>query len=178
MRLKKLLELRKRPIIDQWFERVIKSYAPDTAQFIKNQKDPFSNPFGSVLSKGLAVLFDQLLTNPDSETVKRSLDPIIRIRAVQDYSPSQATAFILILKNIVRENIKNELQDSQTANELLQFESKIDALSLVAFDIYMACKEKIYDLKTNTERNKVYKAFERAGLLTETSEPDPGLQRS
>jgi hypothetical protein len=193
MRLKKLLEQRKRAIVDQWFERVVKSYAPDTAQFIKNQKDPFSNPFGSVLSKGLAVLFDQLLTDPNSETVKQSLDPIIRIRAVQDYSPSQATAFILILKNIIRENIKNELQDSQTANELLQFESKkdsqtanellqfeskIDALSLAAFDIYMACKEKIYDLKINTQRNKVHKALERAGLLTEAPDPDPGLQRS
>ncbi len=173
MRLKKLLEQKRRSIVNQWFERIVKTYAPDTAQFIKNQKDPFSNPLGNALSKGLAVLFDQLLAGPDTESVNKALDPIIRIRAVQDYSPSQATAFILILKNIIRENIKNELKDIQTANELLQFEIRIDALSLAAFDIYMACKEKIYDLKTNTERNKVYKAFQRAGLFTEIPEQDP-----
>jgi hypothetical protein len=176
MGLKKLLEQKRTAIVNQWFERVVKSYAPDTAQFIKNQKDPFSNPLGSALSKGLAILFDQLLAGPETETVKKFLDPIIRIRAVQDYSPSQATAFILILKNIIRDNIKNELKDSRTANELLQFELKIDALSLAAFDIYMACKEKIYDLKSNVERNKVYKTLERAGLITETPEQDSGLQ--
>jgi hypothetical protein len=59
---------------------------------------------------------------------------------------------------------------------LLQFDLQIDALSLAAFDIFMACKEKIYDLKTNLEKNKVYRTFERAGLLTETPERDPGRQ--
>ncbi|MGD2270041.1 MAG: RsbRD N-terminal domain-containing protein [Desulfobacterales bacterium] len=176
MRLKKLLEQEKNTIVNQWFERVVKAYAPDTAQFLKNQKDPFSNPLGSALSEGFAVLFDQLLDGPQTATVKKSLDPIIRIRAVQNYSPSQAIAFILILKNIIRENFATELKDSQTANELLQFESRIDAISLVAFDIYMGCREKIYDLKTNFQRNKVYRTFERAGLIAETPEQDPGIQ--
>jgi hypothetical protein len=147
MRLKKLLEQNKKAIVNQWFERVVKTYAPDTAQFIKNQKDPFSNPVGNALSQGLAVLFDQLLAGP-----------------------------ILILKNVIRDILENELKDSRIANELLQFELHIDALSLAAFDIYVACKEKIYDLKTNLEKNKVYRAFERAGLITETPEGDPGLQ--
>jgi hypothetical protein len=176
MRLKKLLEQNKKAIVNQWFERVVKTYAPDTAQFIKNQKDPFSNPIGNALSQGLAVLFDQLLIGPEKEIVNKYLDPIIRIRAVQNFSPSQATAFILILKNVIRDILKDKLKDSRIATELLQFELQIDALSLAAFDIYMACKEKIYDLKANLEKNKIYKAFERAGLITETPERDPGLQ--
>jgi hypothetical protein len=178
MGLKKLLEQNKTAIVNRWFERVVKSYAPDTAQFIKNQKDPFSNPLGNTLSRGLAVLFDQLLAGPEAETVKRFLDPIIRIRAVQDYSPSQATAFILILKNIIRDILKSELADSRIANELLQFDLQIDSLSLAAFDMYMACREKIYDLKANSEKNKVYRALERAGLITEAPERDPGLQQN
>jgi hypothetical protein len=176
VRLRKLLEQKKKAIVNQWFERVVKAYAPDTAQFLKNQKDPFSNPLGSALSEGLPVLFDQLLAGPQTATVKESLDPIIRIRAVQNYSPSQAIAFILILKNIIRENLATELKDRQTANELLQFESRIDTVSLVAFDIYMACREKIYDLKTNFQRNRVYRTFERAGLIIETPEQDPEIQ--
>ena len=176
MGLNNLLEQNKTAIVNQWFERVVKTYAPDTAQFIKNQKDPFSNPLGNALSRGLAVLFDQLLAGPEAETVNKYLDPIIRIRAVQNFSPSQATAFILILKNIIRDILKADLKDSRIANELLEFELRIDALSLVAFDMYMACKEKINDLKTNFEKRKIYSAFERAGLITETPERDPGLQ--
>jgi hypothetical protein len=176
MKLKKILEQKRNAIVKKWFELVVKTYAPDAAHFIKKQPDQFTNPIGSTLSKGLANLFDQLLTGPDAATIKKHLDPIIRIRAVQNYTPSQAVAFIYILKNIIRDSLKKELADSRTTDELLQFESKIDSLVLAAFDIYMECREKIYELKTNVEKNKIYKAFERAGLITETPENGPGLQ--
>lgn len=175
MRLKKILEQKKKAIVKQWFELVVKTYASDAAQFLKKQPDHFANPVGSTFSKSLAILFNQLLAGPDAATVKTHLDSIIRIRAVQDYSPSQAVAFIYVLKNIIRENLRKELKDRRTAEELLQFESRIDSMALAAFDIYMECREKIYELKTNAEKNKIFKAFERAGLITKTPENDPGL---
>jgi hypothetical protein len=175
MRLKKILEQKKNTIVKQWLELVVKTYAPDAAQFIKKHPDPFTNPIGSTFSKGLPILFDQLLSGLDAVTVKMHLDPIIRIRAVQNYTPSQAVAFISALKNIIRNNIKKELDDSQTANELRKLESQIDSLVLAAFDIYMECREKIYELKTNAEKNKIFKTFERAGLITKTPENDPGF---
>lgn len=176
MRLEKILEQKKNAIVKQWFELVVKTYAPDAAQFIKKQPDQFTNPVGSTFSKSLAILFDQLLSGPDSAIVKTHLDSIIRIRAVQDYSPTQAVAFIFVLKNIIRENLRKELKDRRTTEELLQFESRIDSMALAAFDIYMECREKIYELKANVEKNKIYKAFERAGLITGTPENGPGLQ--
>ncbi len=178
MRLKKLLEQKKNEIVKQWFEMVVKTYAPDAAQFIKKQPDQFTNPIGSTYSKNLAILFDQLLSGPDATAVKKHLNPIIRIRAVQNFSPSQAIAFIYGLKTIIRDSVKKELENSRTVNELLQLESKIDSLGLAAFDIFMECREKIYELKTNLEKNKIYKAFERAGLITETPENGPGSSKS
>lgn len=165
----------KNAIVKDWFDLVAKTYAPDTAQFLKRNQDPFTNPVGGSLSKGLAGLFDQLLSDPDRETVRSYLDPIIRIRAVQDFTPSEATAFILALKQIIRDHLKKDLSDSHTANALLEFESKIDSLNLFAFDLYMTCREKLYELRTNVERTKIYKAFERAGLIAETPEHEPGL---
>jgi hypothetical protein len=175
MGLEKQLAKKKDAIIKDWFARVSRTYAPDTAQFLKSVQDPISNPVGQSLSVGLAGLFEQLLAGPDKETVRTYLDPIVRIRAVQDFTPSQATAFIFILKSVIRDHLKQELSDNRTAQSLLAFESKIDSLSLYAFDIYMECRETIHDLKTNVERSKVYKAFKRAGLIVETSEDTPGL---
>ena len=175
MGLEKQLSKKKDAIIKDWFERVSRTYAPDTAQFLKNVHNPISNPIGHSLSVGLAGIFEQLLVGPDKETVKTYLDPIIRIRAVQDFTPSQATAFIFILKTVIRDHLKKELSDSRTVQSLFAFESKIDSLSLYAFDIYMECREKIYDLKSNVERSKVYEAFKRAGLIVETPEDVPGL---
>ena len=175
MGLEKQLAKKKDAIVKDWFKRVSRTYAPDTAQFLNSVQDPISNPIGQSLSVGLAGLFDQLLAGPDKETVRTYLDPIVRIRAVQDFTPSQATAFIFILKSVIRDHLKKELRDSRTVRSLIAFESKIDSLSLFAFDIYVECREKIFDLKANVERNKVYKAFRRAGLIVETSEDAPGL---
>lgn len=175
MGLEEQLAKKKDAIVKDWFERVSRTYAPDTAQFLNSVQNPISNPIGHSLRVGLTGLFEQLLEGPDKELVKTYLDPIVRIRAVQDFTPSQATAFVLILKTVIRDHLKIELSDSRTVQSLFAFESKIDSLSLYAFDIYMECREKIYDLKSNVERSKVYKAFKRAGLIVETPEETPGL---
>jgi hypothetical protein len=168
--LKGLIEKKKSEIIQNWFDATIQTYAPDTAQFYKGQKDQFANPVGNITFKGIAFLLDQLLNDFDPATFKSHLDPVIRIRAVQDFTPSQATAFILQLKKILRDCFSDQLQDASRMMELLEFESKIDRLSLIAFDIYMACKEKIFQISANETRNQTLKAFARAGLIVDTSQ--------
>ena len=167
--LKGLIQKKKGEIIRNWFEATIQTYAPDTAQFYKGQSDQFGNPVGSITAKGIAFLLDQLLETWDVEAVKSYLDPIMRIRAIQDFSPSQATGFILLLKKILRENLASELQNDANALQLLEFESKIDQLCLLAFDLYMDCKEKIYEISANEARNRTLRAFERAGLIADVS---------
>jgi len=120
--------------------------------------------------KGLYGLLDQLINGMDLETITSHLDPIIRIRAVQNFTPSQATAFILSLKTVLRENLAKELRDPRIASEWVAFESKIDRLCLMAFDIYMQCREKIFQISANETRNRTFRAFARAGLITETPE--------
>ena len=168
-RLKGLIEKNKNDIIEKWFEATIQTYAPDTAPFYKGQKDQFANPVGNITAKGIAFLLDQLLNDFEPDAVKTYLDPIIRIRAVQDFTPSQATAFILLLKKVLRDYLSDKLQDAATVTELLAFESKIDQLCLMAFDIYMACKEKIYQISANDMRSQALKAFKRAGLIADES---------
>ena len=172
-RLKGLIEKNKDEIIKNWFEATIQTYAPDTAQFYKGQKDQFANPVGSITAKGLTFLLDQLLNEFEPDAVKTYLDPIIRIRAVQDFTPSQATIFILSLKKVLRDRLSDHLQDVTIISEMLVFESKIDQLCLMAFDIYMACKEKIYQISANDMRSQALKTFKRAGLIADEP-PQPG----
>ena len=166
-RLKGLIEKEKGEIIKKWFEATLQTYAPDTARFYKSQKDQFANPVGNITAKGLAFLLDQLLGNFDPDAVRAHLDPIVRIRAVQDFTPSRATAFILSLKNVLRKCLADELRDAGAVMELLAFESRIDQLCLAAFDIYMACKEKLYQISANDMRSQALKAFRRAGLIVD-----------
>ncbi len=167
----KIIEQKKAAIVKKWFDLTAQTYAPDTAEFLKSKTDPFANPVGGSMVNGLNVLLDQLIHDMDPQIINSFLDPIIRIRAVQNFTPSQATAFILSLKKALREILAKELRDiRQYAGELFEFESKIDQLSLMAFDIYMQCREKIYQISANETRNRTFKAFERAGLISETAE--------
>jgi hypothetical protein len=175
--LKGLIEYRKDQIIKEWFDTAVQTYAPDTAEFIKGQKDPFANPVGRTTIKGLQFLLDQLVKDFNYQTLTGGLDPIIRIRAVQNFTPSQATAFIFSLKAVLRNTLKKELQDIQLANELLAFESKIDELCLLAFDVYMECREKVYQIGANETRNRIFRAFERAGLVADTAKDQPKVKK-
>jgi hypothetical protein len=178
MELKKVLEKNKSVILKKWFDVVINTYPLDTAQFLKSQNDRFSNPVGITVSEGLNSLFNELITEPDANRLRVYLDPIIRIRAIQDFTPSHATSFILSLKSIIREILKKQLEKDTIPKELQQIEAKIDSLLLLAFDIYMECREKIYTLKANDEKNKVFKAFKRAGLIYEVPDENPGINES
>jgi hypothetical protein len=112
----------------------------------------------------------------DHAAITSYLDPIIRIRAVQNFSPSQAIGFIFLLKNTIRENLNTEITVAHLVDELLALETRIDKLSLIAFDIYMQCREKISDLKANEMKARTLKAFERAGLVNESPEDEPVLE--
>ncbi|MBU3948451.1 MAG: RsbRD N-terminal domain-containing protein [Proteobacteria bacterium] len=167
MKLEELLEQKKKVIVDKWFDIVVDTYPTDTSRFLKSQKNPFSNPVGNTTQKSLAVLMDELLGKMDTDTINSFLDPIIRIRAIQDFTPSRAVSFLFSLKEIIRDQLKDKDFNETILIALTQFDRKIDLIAMAGFDIYMKCREKIYDIKANEEKNRTFKAFERAGLIKE-----------
>jgi hypothetical protein len=172
--LEKILAKNKTAIAKQWFNLAAQTYAIDTAQFLKSKTDPFANPVGSAMMTGLDGILEQLIHTTDPKALYSHLDSIIRIRAVQDFTPSQATAFTLSLKKVLRDTLAKELKDSRLAAEFMELESRIDQICLMAFDIYMQCREKIYQISANETRNRTFRAFERAGLISNTLEgPKP-----
>ncbi len=175
MEFESLLKKKRDAILKKWFDAVAGTYPIDTSGFLKSGKDRFANPVGSSILDGLGSMFDELVNGMDREKLIPDIEPLIKIRAVQDFSPSQAVSFIFSLKKIVRETLRKKLENSEDGEALISFESRVDELVMLAFDIYMGCRERLYDIKANEEKSKVYKAFKRAGLITEIQDDDPGL---
>ena len=167
------LAARKSAIVKQWFDRVVATYPTDTARFLKSQKDPFHNPVGKATIQGLTAAFDGLLADAAAPILSQALDPIIRIRAVQSFTPAQATAFVLDLKTITRDVLRKDLNNPEAFFDLFEWESRIDVLLMVGFDIYVRCRETLFQLKIDTEKNRIYSAFSRAGLIVESPEDTP-----
>lgn len=175
MGLKKLLEDKKSSIVKNWVQMTIDSYAPDAAMFFKNQMNDFLNPVGGTIRSSLESLYDTVLFKKDADSIKSTLEPLIKIRAVQNFSASQSVGFLFALKTIIREELKKDLKKIDPTS-LASIDASIDAMALIGFDLYVQCREKIYDLKTNEERSKIYKAFARAGLIKDVAADEPNLK--
>lgn len=167
MTLEELLLKKKPVILEKWFDLTIESYPPDTAKFIKAQKNRFANPVGHTISQGIEDLLNGLLNGSQSEQLCPYLDNVVRVRAVQNLTASQAINFIFLLKKVIRGELKNEIREGQLLSELLAFESKIDDLGLLAFDVYFKCREKIYEIRSTELRNRTYRLLKGANILHE-----------
>jgi hypothetical protein len=171
MDLKNQLMAKKSAILKKWFDAVAETYPDNTASFLKKQKAQFTNPVGYTLSEGLEGLFDALLKGMIPDTVKLFLDSIVRIRAIQDFTPSEAVSFVFLLKKIIRQELGNEvLQQPGMNEELTALDSSIDDLALYSFDIYIKCREKIYELKANEARNMTFRLLQQAKLIVDNQD--------
>jgi len=158
-----LLESHYHTIVKKWVDRVYDSYPGDGAKFLKNKKDAFANPVGFRIRRGIEGLVKELITEEPSEGVEEFLDSILRVRAVQDFVPGDAVAFVFDLKKVIREVLAKQLDDNaQLMGELLDVEAKIDRLALLAFDIYMGCREKIFQLKVEEIKRRPFLQLEGA----------------
>lgn len=161
MILANLLTEKKSAILKKWFNLILATYPEDTQKFLRSQKDRFANPVGSNILQGLEGLFEELLHEQNPERISQFLDHVIRVRAVQDFSPSQAVSFILKLKKVIREELGKAIGGKGLFEELLAFESRIDEMALLSFDLFMKCREKIYEIRANELRNRTGRLLER-----------------
>ena len=176
MKLRELLLEKKSQIVKKWFEAIIENYPADSSNFFKNQKDRFLNPVGHTISEGIQNVFDEFLQDPDSEKIFPILNDIIKIKAVQNFPPSKAVSFLFFLKKVIREELDSEIRKGRLAEELNAFEAQIDKLILLSFDIYMKCRERIYEIKADEVRRMTFRLLQKANLICEiqAEESSPG----
>jgi hypothetical protein len=163
---------KKSAFLKRWFNLIVETYPDETTRFLKYQKDRFANPVGYALTQSLDRLYEEVVSGVDPERAAPALDQIIRIRAIQNFSPSQAVAFVFFLKTVIREALEEEIRQSGIKEELLVIETRIDQLALLAFDQYMGCREKLYDLKANELRRQTYRLLQRAKIIGEPPASD------
>jgi hypothetical protein len=175
MNLKALMSEKKAAIVKKWFDLIIDNYPSDASNFFKKQKNRFSNPVGHTISQGIDGLFDEILHGIDSEKLFPFLNDIIKIKAVQDFSPSKAISFVFLLKQAIREEMGSEIKKKQMSDELRLFEEQIDELALLSFDIYMKCRERIYEIKADEARRMMFRLLQKANLVCEIQEKESDL---
>jgi hypothetical protein len=142
MNVAEALNHKEEAILSLWIERTLDTYT--ASDFFKNSKDAFANPVGSNIKEGLTQVFRLMVSGADPTHYAQALDQVIRIRAVQDFSPSQAVAPLLELKWIVRQVFSGEQKYRDLLPQLLPFDRDVERVVLQAFDLYMECRDRLY----------------------------------
>ncbi len=145
---------RRKAILKRWADLIFDAYPADSAGFFKNEKDKFRNPVGTTILHEISCLYDQLLGEMELNAVKTSLDKIIRIRSVQEFSASQATGFVFLLKNAIESEVNGINDQPKIQNQIQELYFRIDRLVLYAFDIYMDCREKINRIRIDEVKKR------------------------
>jgi len=172
MDLKDLLVNKKSVIANKWVDSALESYPTETSNFLKKQKNRFTNPIGYNLSAGLEKILDGILQDLDMEELISPLDNIVRVTAVQGLSASQALRFFFSLKRIIRDVAGTAAVENR--EELDIFDARVDALVLAAFDIFMKCREKIYEVKADEMKNMTFRLLQRANQMFDKRPHDNG----
>jgi hypothetical protein len=175
MNLKDLLSKKRSLLVRKWFHAIIENYPADSSHFFSKQKDPFHNPVGNTISDGIEGLFDEILEDADSEKIFPILNDIMKIKAVQDFSPSKAVSFFFLLKRVMRDEMGDEIRNHGLYEELARLETQIDKLALLSFDVYMKCRERIYEIKADEVRRMTFRLLQRANLICDIQEEDAVL---
>ena len=139
---------RRDKLIEEWVKYALHTYPSKSASFFSKQSDPLLNPVGNILKKSLEDIFDELLKEQASQDLVYHVDAIVRIRAVQDFSPSGAVIIFWKIKELVEEVIDVESFEKQDREEVKEFFRRVDNLCFLAFDVFMKCREKLWELKT------------------------------
>jgi len=158
-------------IVGRWLEAIWSTYPEEASVAFGREKDRFANPVGHRMREGAGGLFAALLDDGPADRVRSELKSIIEIRAVQALSASEAVGFVFGLKAAIRSELDPAVTDSRWSAEWLALEDRIDRMALVAFDVFVECREQVCELRVAEVKRRV------SWIVEKMSGRDPALAR-
>ena len=170
MKLATLLQQKRETILDEWFDRIAESYPQAASEFLAKQADRFGNPVGHAISQSIGAIYDQVVSAMNRDDLLHALDGIIRIRSVQDFSPSEAVAFVFQLKAVMRNVMDEQLRGPEKWDDLADLESRVDRVALLAFEKYTECREQLHQVRNREIESRAARVLGRVNAMPDISQ--------
>jgi hypothetical protein len=170
--LRDAVEPRRSEVLDRWRSLVFDSYPEEAVRFFRSEKDGFKNPVGQSIHRATEAILDGALLDRGAEGVPEALEAIVRIRAVQDFSPAEAVSFVFLLKRAVREVLEGALPGELPWDVRSELEAKVDALALSTFETYSRCREQVFEIRVREAQRRTAGLLERFNRKTPAGEAE------
>lgn len=143
-------------LLQKWIDMFFSAYPLGSSGFVRTSKDKFTNPIGFVTQVSLEILYDAVLGDDVSPTkVNDALIELVQLRAIQAMTPSKAVGPLGQIKMLLKQDVllacMKENNDSKNLKKLFDdyfiVDARIDALLLMALDLYASKREKVCNLR-------------------------------
>ena len=158
--LQQFLEQNKETIIAKWIEEIIDTYEPEMIKFLHKENNQFANPVRNTIITSANNIYAAIIDRKQIDKSFPGLEDLIKLRAVQDFSPSHAVLFMFQLKNIINNTVEISDQFEISIKQLIEFNNYLDTLIQIAFDVYTDCRSKIYELRIKEIKAQSKRAFD------------------
>jgi len=165
MGLEERIAERSEELAEKWADLILGTYPPQTQAVWRPNRERFSNPVGHAILTTTAEIIPLLLAWNNAEAVAGSLTQLVKIRAVQDFAPSQALSFVFLLKKLLRQEFAKELSARGALDELLAFETRVDNLAVIAFDLYVSARDQVQRMRVEEVKRAHVNIVRRANLM-------------
>ena len=141
-------------VAERWLAAAAAAYGGLIAEHALAGHDPFRNPIGHTLRKNLTALVCEFSGAMDEVAIDAAFAEIMALRSIQDLTVERAVGFVFTLRGIAREQVPQM--------HAAEVEERIDRLALSAFGQYLACRERLAELKLNEQLRAIGVARRRA----------------
>lgn len=159
------LRERRQVVLDRWRDLILGSYPEDATGFMRREKDRFNNPVGHIITEATEALYDGILAGRPATEMTEDLDRLVRLRAVQDFSPAEAVSFVFLLKRAIREELGTPPREGDPGQGMDSLDQALDELALAAFNVYMRCREAIFELRASEMKRQTSRLLALAERL-------------
>ncbi len=160
---------KKKEVVSAWTESVFKSYPLDTTGFLRTKQDDFANPVGEITNTVGNYIFDAIAGEHILEDkLYMALERFVKIRSVQDFTPSQGLGVLFVFKQIFRAACLPEFEKKGDVAAYLEAESRLDTICLMAFEMYVTTRDTLAQMRITEIRNghsQIVRLAQRHGLV-------------
>ncbi len=150
-----IISARRDMAVQQWTDAVFATYPFETSGFIRTKSDQFANPVGHATRVAGAAIYDAITgQDVDMDKVHAAVADLIRVRAVQDIKPELALGVLYLYKKVLRGLLLPDMLAAGRFQEFLDMLDRLDSLCLLAFNMYLADREKIYAERVAQQRRE------------------------
>jgi len=162
LKLSAFIEEHRDVLTDSWLDAVVGSYPADSAGFIKGKGDRIANPLGHAIRDMVDTVLGCLARGCEGQTIDSVMFPVIQMRAVQGFSPSEAVSFVGLLRDSVAGLARSNEADPELFIEL---DDVVLGLMARAFDLYSGCREKLSEIKLEELKRNLYMLLRKSDMV-------------